>query len=334
MKTLRGVTFCSYLRLACALIVMSVLAACSDKRDDFYSGYVEGDTVRISTPITGTLVKLHLQRGDKVQQNAPAFVLEQESERAAREEASSRVLRAQAVLANLKKGKRPDELAAVQAQLAQAEAAWRLSSADLARQKQLVAAKFISPARLDEARAAVERDQAHVNELRAQTRVAQLGSRSDELEAADQDLKAAQAQLVQAEWKVAQKTQRTPASGDVIDVLYREGELVPAGSPVISLLPPQNIKARFFVPEPAIGNLQLGQDATLQCDGCGAPIAAKISFIARAAEYTSPLIYSKENRSTLVFMLEARASETDAQRLHPGQPLEIRLVKSTTKSAP
>jgi HlyD family secretion protein len=305
-----------------------LLAGCADKNNDFYPGYAEADTIRISTPITGTLTKLHLQRGDHAQQNALAFVLEQESERAAREEAHSRMQRAQALLADLKKGKRPDEVAAVQAQLAQAEAALRLSSADLSRQQQLVTQKFISPARLDEARAAVERDRARVNELRAQLRIAQLGARSDEIQAAEQDLKAAQAQLDQAEWKVAQKTQRVPVAGDVMDVLYREGELVPAGSPVVSLLPPQNIKARFFVSEPALGALRLGQDVTMQCDGCGAPIAGKISFIAKTAEYTSPLIYSKENRTTLVFMLEARPSVADAPRLHPGQPLEIRLAKS------
>lgn len=316
-----------------AVGALLLLAGCADKNSDFYSGYAEADTVRISTPIAGTLLKLHLMRGDHAQQNAPAFILEQESERAAREEAYSRMQRTQALLADLKKGKRPDEVAAVQAQLAQAEAALRLSSTDLARQKQLVNAKFISPARLDEARAAVERDQARANELRAQLRVTRLGSRSDEIDAAEQDFKAAQAQLAQAEWKLAQKTQRVPMAGDVIDILYREGELVPAGSPVISLLPPQNIKARFFVSEPVLGTLHLGQDVALRCDGCGAPIAAKISFIAKTAEYTSPLIYSKENRSTLVFMLEARPSIEDAPRLHPGQPLEIRLAKSAAGNA-
>ena len=108
-------------------------------------------------------------------------------------------------------------------------------------------------------------------------------------------------------------------------MLYREGEFVPAGSPVITLLPPQNIKARFFVPETALAALRLGQRVTLRCDGCGADIGARISFIAAEAEYTTPLIYSKENRAHLVFMVEARPTPADALRLHPGQPLEIGL---------
>jgi len=74
-----------------------------------------------------------------------------------------------------------------------------------------------------------------------------------------------------------------------------------------------------------LGALAIGQSVSLQCDGCGAPMAARISFMAREAEYTAPIIYSKENRATLVFMVEARPAAADARRLHPGQPLEVRL---------
>ncbi|HEY8102630.1 MAG TPA: HlyD family efflux transporter periplasmic adaptor subunit [Burkholderiaceae bacterium] len=309
-------------------IVLTFLVGCSGASNDFFSGYAEGDYVRLASPIAGTLTKLYVNRGDMVARDTPAFVLEQESERAARVEAISRVEHAQAQLADLKKGKRPDEIAAIQAQLAQAQAALQLSSANFVRQKQLVADKFISPAVLDEARSTAERDQGHVNELNAQLRVAKLGARSDEIDAAERDVQTAQAQLAQANWKLEQKTLRIPVAADVADVLYREGELVPAGSPVVSLLPPENIKARFFVPEPVLGMLRLGQDIALSCDKCGAPIPAKISYISREAEYTAPLIYSKENRSTLVFMIEARPSADNARRLHPGQPLEIRLADS------
>ncbi|HVK94699.1 MAG TPA: HlyD family efflux transporter periplasmic adaptor subunit [Noviherbaspirillum sp.] len=303
-----------------------LLGSCTDKAGDYFPGYAEAEYVRLAAPIAGTLIKLHVQRGDHIERNAPALVLEQESERAAREEAASRVQRAQAQLANLKKGRRPDEIAALQAQLAQAEAALRLSGSNLARQRQLVADKFIAPALLDEARAAVQRDQARSHELQAQLRVARLGARSDEIDAAQQELNAAQAQLAQAEWKLAQKTQRSPVAADVVDVLYREGEFVPAGSPIVSLLPPQHIKVRFFVPETMLGTLRLGQRVVLHCDGCTAAVAARISYLSPAPEYTSPLIYSKENRAALVFMIEARPLPEQAQVLHPGQPVEVRLA--------
>ncbi|MGE5652216.1 MAG: HlyD family secretion protein [Bacillota bacterium] len=312
------------------LWIAALLAGCAEKAADYFPGYAEAEYVRLATPIAGTLVKLHVNRGDRVQQNAPAFVLEQESERAAREEAAFRVQRAQAQLANLSKGKRPDEIAAVRAQLEQAQAALQLSTRNLARIKKLVADKFLSPAALDEARSAYERDQGRAGELQSQLRVAQLGARSDEIDAAQKDLKAAEAQLAQADWRLEQKTQRIPVAGEVSDTLYREGEFVPAGSPVVSLLPPQNIKLRFFVPEPALGALKLGQDVVVRCDGCQSAIAAKISYLSSAPEYTSPLIYSKETRATLVFMIEARPAANQAQALHPGQPVEIRLANAKT----
>jgi HlyD family secretion protein len=322
------------MKTICVLLMLNIamlITGCSEKPAEVFPGYAEAEYVRLSTPIAGTLLKQPFKKGDRVKRGATAFVLEQESERAARDEASFRVQQAQATLANLKKGKRPDEVAAAQAQLAQAEAALRLTSADLARQTKLLNAHFIAAARLDEARAAVERDQGRIKELQAQLRVQQLAGRSDEIDAAEQALKAAQAQLAQVEWRVAQKNQIIPVDGDVADVLFQEGEWVPAGSPVLSLLPEKTIKARFFVAEVDLGRIRLGQGVTLHCDGCSAPIAAKIVFISHDAEYTAPLIYSKENRSTLVFMVEARPDLVDAYRLHPGQPLEVRLVTADAK---
>jgi HlyD family secretion protein len=322
MKSLRVLLLLAVAGIAAAL------AACSEPPSDRFPGYAEADYVRVSPALAGTLLKVPLKKGDAVKRGAPAFVLEQESETAARAEAAFRVQSAEATLANLKKGKRPDEIAAAQAQLAQAQAAARLSAADLARQTRLIDANFISAARLDEARAATLRDQARVRELQAQLRVLQLGARSDEIAAAEQQRNAAQAQLAQLAWRVAQKSQTVPVDSVVDDVLYQEGEWVPAGSPVVSLLPANTIKARFFVPETMLGKLHIGQTASLLCDGCSAPIAATVSFIAHDAEYTAPLIYSKENRATLVFMVEARPALKDAYLLHPGQPLEVRLAAS------
>ena len=94
---------------------------------------------------------------------------------------------------------------------------------------------------------------------------------------------------------------------------------------MVSLLPPANIKLRFFVPETSVGSLKLGQAVKARCDGCGDPIAATVSFISPQAEYTPPVIYSREQRMRLVFLVEARPAPADATRLHPGQPVEVRL---------
>lgn len=306
-------------------LLLCALAGCKPDSEPYFPGYAEADFIRIASPVTGTLARLAVQSGQQVKKGAPAFALEQDNERAARAEALFRLQRAQANLENLKKGRRPDEIAALKAQMAQAQAAHQLALADLARQSKLVSAHFIATARLDEANTALRKTQAQVSELQAQIRLAQLGARKDEIAAAENDSKAAQAQLAQADWKLAQKMQSVPADASVAEIYYREGELVPAGSAVLALLAPEHIKARFFVPQTQLGSLQLGQAVFLFCDACGALIPARITYISLSAEYTAPIIYSKENRAKLVYLLEARPAPQDAYKLHPGQPLEIRL---------
>ena len=110
----------------------------------------------------------------------------------------------------------------------------------------------------------------------------------------------------------------------VQDVFLHPGEWVAAGQPVLALLPPANRKARFYVPQSALGGLKLDAPVSLHCDGCGSAIAARISFIAAGPEYTPPVIYSNQQRDKLVFLVEARpVNAQDAERLHPGQPLAV-----------
>ena len=114
-------------------------------------------------------------------------------------------------------------------------------------------------------------------------------------------------------------------AGLVSDTLYREGEWVAAGSPVVRLLPPGNVKLRFFVPETAAGGLKPGRNVSVGCDGCGAGLAAVVSYVSNEPEFTPPVIYSNETRSKLVFLVEARPSAENAARLRPGQPVSVTL---------
>lgn len=310
---------------AAALGLAVALGGCGSGDVNLFQGYAEGEFVRIAAPYAGNLAELKVQRGALVKTGAPLFVLEQENERAAHQEAQERVRRAEAQLENLRKGKRPSELAAVQAQREQARALMKQSAADFARDTKLVASGFISKQKADAARAIMDRDQARVVELDAQLTTAKLSARSDEIRSAEADVKAALAALRQTEWKLAQKSVNAPVTGLVQDTLYVQGEWVPAGNPVVSLLPPQNIKVRFFVPEQRLSSMRVTQKVKISCDQCGAAITASITYIAPQAEYTPPVIYSKENRNKLVFLIEAKPSPADAVKLHPGQPVDVGL---------
>jgi len=304
--------------LFCAL----ALAGCNPAPPAGYPGYVEGEFVRVAAPLSGTLLELAVQRGTEVAKEAPLFTLESEQERAARAEAQARVRQAQATLANLEKARRPPEIAAARAQLAQAQASLRQSDADLVRTQKLVADKFLPPQQRDQALAARDRDRGRVAELTQQLQVANLPARSDEIAAANAEVKAASDALAQAQWRVEQKSQTAPVAGLVADTLYRAGEWVAAGAPVVSLLPPANVKLRFYIPETLVGSLRIGDAVTVRCDGCGADIPAKVRFIATQAEFTPPVIYSRENRANLVFLVEAWPDSPNPA-LHPGLPVEV-----------
>jgi HlyD family secretion protein len=308
------------------LAIVVLLSACGDADPGGYSGYVEGEYVRVASPFAGELTLLQVKRGDTVASGAPLFALEQDNEKAAREEAQARVRQAEAKLADLNKGKRPQELESARAQLAQAEASLRLSTAELKRSQELLASGFISAAKLDEVRSAEQRDQARVNQLKADLAVARLAARPDEIAAASAEAKGARDALAQAEWRLQQKSQTATQTGLVADTLYQQGEWVPAGSPVVSMLPAQNVKVRFFVPESRLGALRVGQAVRIRCDGCAQPVEATLTFIAPEAEYTPPVIYSRENRAKLVFMVEARPRAEQAMSLHPGQPIVAELI--------
>ncbi|MFO1218438.1 MAG: HlyD family efflux transporter periplasmic adaptor subunit [Burkholderiaceae bacterium] len=311
-------------RRAWTFVVIVAASACSEPPAPAWSGYAEGDYVYVAAPLGGALAQLAVQAGQEVAAGAPLFALESDLEHAARDEAQARYTQASAQVDNAAKGRRRDEIAMTQAQLAQARAQAQLAQADLARQQLLLAQGFISPARIDDAKAALAQAKARVAELEAALQVARLPARSDEQRAAQAVADAASQALRQSQWREQQKLQRAPAAGRVADTYFRVGEWVNAGAPVVALLPAGAVKARFFVPETEVASLAPGQGVQLSCDGCGAPIAARITRIATQAEYTPPVIYSNAQRAKLVFMVEARPEGDAADRLRPGQPLDVR----------
>jgi HlyD family secretion protein len=308
-----------------ALPLAVLVAACGQPSDRPLQGYVEGEYARVGAPFAGTLQQLAVQRGGQVVAGAPLFALERENELAARRQAERQLQAAEARLANLQTGKRPPEVETVTQQLRQAIAQRDLSAANLKRQESLAKSGFISEAALDDARMAIKRDEATVAQLQASVTTAKLPARSDEIRAAEADAAAARDALAQADWKLGQRAVAAPAAGRVSDTYYVVGDWVPAGGVVVSLLPPGNVKIRFYVPEPLLGTIKPGQTVRFACDGCGTPQNATISFVADRAEFTPPVLFSKENRAKLVFLVEAKPAPEIAARLNPGQPVDVSL---------
>jgi HlyD family secretion protein len=309
----------------CPLLAATALTACSHQDNNTYQGYVEGEFVYLGSSQAGKLTQLSVARGQTVDASAPMFTLESADETAALRQAQQQLAAARAQLSDIQTGKRRPEVNVTRAQLAQAVANARKAALQLTRDETQFRVGGIAKAQLDDSRASADATAAQVRELTNQVEVAKLPGRVQQITAQSAQVDAAQATVAQAQWKLDQKRVSAPASGLVYDTLYRVGEWVQAGNAVVQMLPPQNVKVRFFVPETVVGGLAPGRALTIHCDGCAADVPARITYVSRSAEYTPPVIYSNENRAKLVFMVEAHPSTTDAVKLHPGQPVAVTL---------
>jgi HlyD family secretion protein len=148
-------------------------------------------------------------------------------------------------------------------------------------------------------------------------------------EDAEAALRQAKANLEWSQTRLVRRRAVAPAEGVIQQVYFRPGETVPSGRPVMSLLPPGNLKLRFFAPERAVQDVKYGATVKVSCDGCEAGLTAKVSFIASSAEYTPPVIYSLDERAKLVFLIEARPEHPEKFRV--GQPVTVTLPDGAAK---
>lgn len=298
-------------------------AGCARHPANTYQGYVEGKFVYVASPESGRLDHLAVARGDTVAVGHSLFDLDDEPERSAARQAQWVLGSSESRLADLLTGKRTPEIDVTHAQLLQALAEKKQADDLFASEQQQYRAGGVPQTDLIKAKSAMDESAAKVQELEADLAVDALPARPQQIRAQREQMVADRAALAEAEWRLQQKEISSPRRGFVFDTLYREGEWVSAGNPVVELLPPENMEVRFFVPEPVEGKLRIGQSISVACDGCSAKVQAQITFISPQNEYTPPVIYSNENRSKLVYMIIAKPHPDQATLLHPGQPVEV-----------
>ncbi|MFA6262774.1 MAG: HlyD family efflux transporter periplasmic adaptor subunit, partial [Bacteroidia bacterium] len=238
---------------ALVLLLCATLTACGRTAADApLPGYAEAELVYVAASSAGRLQTLSVRRGQQVRAGALLFTLDPDAEALAREGAAARSERAAALAVDLRKGRRPSEIAAIDQQLAQAAATLAASTSALDRQRGLVEQGFVAAQQLDTLLATRDRDAARVHELQAQRVTALAAARSDEIAAATAEARGARADLALARWHEGEKQRHAPADALVFDTLFQPGEWVPSGQPVLVLLPPGAIKVRFFVPQPLL----------------------------------------------------------------------------------
>ena len=286
-----------------------------------YQGWVEADTLFIGAESVGRLASLDVDEGRAIKAGSPLFHLDTENEEAAVAAAGAALAGAKAELDLAEAAqKRPEEIEVLQASEREAVARLELSRQELERTRSLAAKGTATQANLDVAVAEEVTNRAALDSVRSQITLAALPAREQAVRQARENVEAAKAELASAQAALAKRFVAAPADGTIERLYYRTGEVVPAGRPVAALLPPENVRIRFFVPEAEIARLALDQPIRIACDACET-MEAKISFIATEAEYTPPVIYSLEERAKLVYRVEAIPAEP--AKLRPGQPVDV-----------
>ena len=309
-------------RLICLAALGLLLAGCEPAQNNSYEGYVTGEYVLVASPAAGRLLRLPVARGGQVKAGAELFALDPQPEQDALAEVTFNLSAAQATLADLKKGQRPTEIATIEHEQKAALAAQTYTDIQLKRSKDLYRTRVVAQENLNLYQSADIALMEVAVALEASLQTARLGGREDQIAAAQARADAAQAQANQARWTLDQKIQHATDSALVFDTLFHPGEWIPAGQAVVSLLPPDRIRVRCFVPETALAGLKTGETVRVSADGT-APMDGRISFISPTAEYSPPIIFSRESREKLVFMVEVSFPPDQAVALHPGQPVQV-----------
>jgi HlyD family secretion protein len=292
-----------------------------------WQGYVEAEYVRVSPTLTGRVVRIAVARGDQVAAGAPLFTQDDADDRGARDAAAGKLAETEARLTNLRTASRDTEIAQARADLADLIATRDRIAKDLIRNEDLMRSGAASRQTVDQQRADLSSAIARVQAASAKLEQMQSPTgRQYEIAAQSAMVAQARAALAQAEWQLEQRHVCSPVNALVADTYARPGETINAGVPVVSLLPPQNILVRFFVPETELATIHVGDRMAIGCDGCTQGLTAAVTFIAPQPEYTPPVIYSESNREKLVYLIEAHPSPDQAVRLKPGQPVDVRRI--------
>lgn len=309
-----------------ALLAPLTLAGCFGSGDPSLQGYVEGTYVYLGAEAGGRIVERPVVAGQKVAEGDLLFRLDDADQKEAVAGAEARLAQARSQLADLLTGKREEEIGVIAAQLSEARTALKNADDDYTRKLLLREKGVVAQSAVDDAKAKRDSAAAAAEATERQLQVAKLPARPEEITASERNVAAQEAALAQSKIALDRRTVKAPAAALVEETFYSPGELVMAGQPVVSLLPDANRKVRFFLPEDQLASVAVGTTVGVGCDGCDKSLSAKVDFIATDAEFTPPILYSKDNRQKLVYRVEAKpVGATSALKV--GQPVDITIPK-------
>lgn len=309
-------------RLFGVAIATLALAGCSESGSSpSHVGYVEVEWVYVPAPSAGWIRSRPVDAGAHVAPGDLLFTLDDQTQQAASTEARSKLEQAQAQARDMATGARAPEVSELEARLQQARAQSQLAEVQNDRVAELGRRGFASNQQVDEAEAAYHTAQAAVRQAEQQIATARLASRPAARDAARANVEAARAASASAEYQLGQRVIRSETNAEVAETFLNPGEYATAGNPVLALLPSTGMKVHFFVSEAELPLYPVGTSVQIQADGLSEAVAGQVSFVAPDAEFTPPVIYSRDSRQKLVFLVKVDVPADSG--LRPGLPVDV-----------
>ncbi len=282
------------------IFAAAFLVSCSDASEERLSGYVEAETLYMAPQESGVIENIQVNEGDRVEAGDVLFRMKADRVLYQAEQAEAAAMAAR---------KRANDDGSLSKAVAEAEANLNRIAGDFARTQKLYRDGYVAKARFDTDRAALTAAEAQVERARA------------EKEAAQEEYQSVEAQAGLAKQRVDDLAVSAPQAGSVERIYRRAGEVAAAGDPVVALLPPNNLKLKFYAPERMLSSFAPGNEVSFRCDGCDGGLKARITYVAAEPQFTPPVIYSLDERDKLVFLVEARPLAPEG--LRPGLPVDI-----------
>jgi HlyD family secretion protein len=307
-----------------ALLLSFLLLGCEDKKNT-YQGYIEADYTLLSSPLSGALTTLNVKKGQWVKKNTQLFSLDSKPESFIQKEKKAMTEKTWETLIDMKKARRKEVIDTLMAKREEAIAKLAFLKQKHKRYQDLYKVKVLDKNTYDETVSILKQTEALIKQYVSQIANAKRSlARVNQINAQEDLLHAMQLRYEIASWQLKQKTLYAPYDGRIVDTFYQEGEYVTQSNPVLSLLKESNKYLLFFLPEPKLAAIKLGQTVILNCEGCKVGEKATINYISPYAEYTPPLVFSRENNPKLVYKIHASLQNTT--HFHPGQPVMVNNV--------
>jgi len=313
--------------MICSIAILAAYLPFCAPQIPLAPGYVEGEYVLVAPIETARIGQLLVTRGDQIEPGQELVALEQRDAELLVAQAESALARARSELADLMQGARPAEIDVAQAAVESVTADLTEAQHEFERVGDLFARNVASQSQVDAARANLDVASARLRQTEANLAVIRLPARADRIAAAEAGVAEGVAALDSARWRLDQRVLSAPTAGVVADIYRFTGDLAGPQTPVLSILPNDGVKLRFYVPQGHYALIAIGDRVSFTCDGCPDGLQATVSYLSTSPEFTPPVIYSLDARQRLVYLAEARI-DPDVDSVMPGQIVDVRLPEA------